>query len=139
AQRAGWSLCQTPAVNRSKHGDVVAAALPNIPQAIVGLLGTAAVGAIWSVVNVDFGVPGIVTRFQQLEPKVLVTIDGLELNGKIRDQVSELDGLLGELDTVTNHVLVENTWTASTADIEPLVSKHNVSSELWSNIVADGC
>src|SRR5699024_12641386 len=65
-----------------KHGDVVAAALTNIPQAIVGLLGTAAVGAIWSVVNVDFGVPGIVTRFQQLEPKVLVTIDGLEQIGR---------------------------------------------------------
>jgi len=122
-----------------EHGDVVAAALPNIPQAIVGLLGSAAVGAIWSVVNVDFGVPGIVTRFQQLEPKVLITIDGLELNGKTRDQISDLDALLGELDTVTNHVLVENTETASTVMIEPLVSKHNVSSELWSNIVAKGC
>src|SRR5699024_8186152 len=50
------------------QGDVVAGALPNMPQAIVALLGTATVGAIWSVVNVDFGVPGVVTRFKQLKP-----------------------------------------------------------------------
>ena len=120
------------------EGDVVAAALPNIPQAIVGLLGSAAVGAIWSVVNVDFGVPGIVTRFQQLEPKVFMTIDGLELGGKHRDQVGDLDRLLEELDTVTHHVLVENTHTADHAQIAQITQARNVETAVLDDIVAQG-
>lgn len=120
------------------EGDVVAAALPNIPQAIVGLLGSAAVGAIWSVVNVDFGVPGIVTRFQQLQPKVLMTIDGLELGGKVREQTGDLDRLLQELDSVTRHVLVENTHSADRSEVVEIVASHNVETAVFSEIVADG-
>lgn len=120
------------------EGDVVAAALPNIPQAIVGLLGSAAVGAIWSVVNVDFGVPGIVTRFQQLNPKVLMTIDGLELGGKVREQVDDLDRLLQELDTVTHHVLVENTFSGQRAEVAETADSHNVDTAVFGDIVAQG-
>ena len=120
------------------QGDVVAAALPNIPQAIVGLLGSAAVGAIWSVVNVDFGVPGIVTRFQQLKPKVFMTIDGLELGGKHRDQVGDLSRLLEELDTVTHHVLVENTHTADHTQIEAITRARDVETASFDAIVAQG-
>src|SRR5690625_3069383 len=121
-----------------KEGDVVAAALPNIPQAIVGLLGSAAVGAIWSVVNVDFGVPGIVTRFKQLEPKVLMTIDGLELGGRVRDQIGDLDKLLTELDTVTHHILVENTHTAEAAKVADMTAAHEVETAAFREIVAEG-
>jgi acetoacetyl-CoA synthetase len=121
-----------------QEGDVVAAALPNIPQAIIGLLGCATVGAIWSVVNVDFGVPGIVTRFQQLKPKVLMTIDGLELGGKRRDQVDDLDRLLEELDTVTHHVLVENTYTGERSEVADITEAHNVDTVAFDDIVAEG-
>ncbi|GAA2024548.1 acetoacetate--CoA ligase [Yaniella flava] len=121
-----------------RQGDVVAAALPNIPQAIVSLLATAAVGAIWSVVNVDFGVPGIVTRFKQLQPKVLLTIDGLELGGKVRDQIGDLDELLGELDSVTHHVLVENTKTSAADTVQHIASKHNVDTAVFGDVVANG-
>lgn len=120
------------------EGDVVAGALPNMPQTIVALLGTAAVGAIWSVVNVDFGVPGIVTRFKQLEPKVLLTIDGLELGGKIRDQVSDLGELFDELDTVTHHVLVENTKTSSSASVAQIAEQREVQTASFSDIVTQG-
>ncbi len=116
----------------------MAAALPNIPQAIVGLLGSAAVGAIWSVVNVDFGVPGIVTRFKQLEPKVLMTIDGLELGGRVRDQIGDLDKLLTELDTVTHHILVENTHTAEASKFADMTAAHEVETAAFREIVAEG-
>src|SRR5690625_7859998 len=82
-----------------KPGDVVAAAIPNIPQAIVALLGCAAVGAIWSVVYVDFGVAGIVTRFKQLNTKVLLTIDGQEMRGTIRVQTFDLNAFVNQLAT----------------------------------------
>ena len=120
------------------EGDVVAAALPNIPQAIVGLLGSAAVGAIWSVVNVDFGVPGIVTRFQQLQPKVLMTIDGLELGGTVRDQIGDLDRLLQELNSVTHHVLVENLHAGEHSSVAEIVASHNVETAVFDEIVAEG-
>lgn len=120
------------------EGDVVAAALPNIPQAIVGLLGSAAVGAIWSVVNVDFGVPGIVTRFQQLQPKVFMTIDGLELGGKVREQIGDLDRLLDELESVTHHVLVENTYSGGRTKVAEIAASHNVETAVFGDIVADG-
>lgn len=121
-----------------QQGDVVAAALPNIPQAIVGLLGSAAVGAVWSVVNVDFGVPGIVTRFKQLEPKVLMTIDGLELGGKVREQLADLDQLLTELDSVTHHVFVENTNTASRQSVSDIAAAHDVKTAAFNDIVSEG-
>lgn len=117
-------------------GDVVAAALPNIPQAIVGLLASAAIGAIWSVVNVDFGVTGIVSRFKQLQPKVLITLDALELGGRVRDQTEDLDALITQLDSVTDHVLVEYTGTDASARVAEIVSKHQVTTTRYLDIIA---
>ena len=117
-------------------GDVVAAALPNIPQAIVALLGTAAVGAIWSVVNVDFGVTGIVSRFKQLAPKVLITIDALELGGKLRDQTDDLDALLTQLESVSHHILVENAGPQVSDTVAQITAKHQVSTTRYADIIA---
>ena len=117
-------------------GDVVAAAMPNIPQAIVGLLGSAAVGAIWSVVNVDFGVTGIVSRFQQLQPTVLITIDALELGGKLRDQTDDLDALLTHLDSVKHHILAENARTGVSDAVVELLAKHQVTTTRYDDIIA---
>ena len=117
-------------------GDVVAAAVPNIPQAIVALLGTAAVGAIWSVVNVDFGVTGIVSRFKQLAPKVLITIDALELGGKLRDQTDDLDALLTQLESVSHHILVENAGPQVSDTVAQITAKHQVSTTRYADIIA---
>lgn len=117
-------------------GDVVAAAVPNIPQAIVALLGTAAVGAIWSVVNVDFGVTGIVSRFKQLAPKVLITIDALELGGKLRDQTDDLDALLTQLDSVSHHILVENAGPQVSDTVAQITAKHQLSTTRYADIIA---
>src|SRR5688572_8225811 len=51
-----------------RPGDRVAAYLPNVPEAIVGVLGTASVGAVWSSCSPDFGVQGVLDRFGQIEP-----------------------------------------------------------------------
>ncbi len=119
------------------QGDVVAAAMPNIPQAIVGLLGSAAVGAIWSVVNVDFGVTGILSRFKQLQPKVLITIDAVELGGTLRHQIDDLDALLEDLPSVAHHILVENAHTGVADQVAPVVTDHEVSTTRYDDIVAE--
>jgi acetoacetyl-CoA synthetase len=63
-------------------GDRVAGIVPNSPDALIGMLATASLGAIWSSCSPDFGVQGALDRFGQIEPKVLLAIDGYYYNGK---------------------------------------------------------
>ncbi len=63
-------------------GDRVAALIPNSSFAVIGMLATAAIGAIWSSCSPDFGPLGVIDRFGQIEPKVLITADGYRYNGK---------------------------------------------------------
>ncbi|MEM8552507.1 MAG: acetoacetate--CoA ligase [Pseudomonadota bacterium] len=65
-----------------KEGDRVAAMLPNMPQAIVACMATAALGAVFSSCSPDFGERGVLDRFGQIEPKVFITCDGYWYNGK---------------------------------------------------------
>jgi acetoacetyl-CoA synthetase len=99
-------------------GDRVAAVLPHIPQTVVALLATASVGAIWSVVNTDFGVTGVADRFAQIEPKVLFTVDGYEFGGKVRDMTGTIGGLRRVLPTV-EHVIVADQFPDGTCGKVP--------------------
>jgi len=69
-----------------RTGDRVAAYLPNAPEAVVAFLACASVGAIWSCCSPDFGVPAVVDRFSQIEPKVLIATDGYSYGGKWFDR-----------------------------------------------------
>ncbi|MEQ9125806.1 MAG: AMP-binding protein, partial [Alphaproteobacteria bacterium] len=74
-------------------GDRVAAYLPNIPEAIACMAGAAAVGAVWTSCSPDFGVQGVLDRFGQVEPKVMLTVDGYVYAAKrldIREKVREV-------------------------------------------------
>src|SRR5215204_1915436 len=71
-------------------GDRVAGYVPNMPEAIVASLGTAAVGAVWSSCSPDFGVQGVLDRFGQIEPKVLLTADGYWYGGKQFDSIARV-------------------------------------------------
>ncbi|MEM7023780.1 MAG: acetoacetate--CoA ligase [Pseudomonadota bacterium] len=71
-------------------GDRVVGYMPNLPETIIGMLATTALGAIWSSASPDFGVDGVLDRFGQIEPKILITVDGYRYGGKridIRDKV----------------------------------------------------
>ncbi|MCZ9338536.1 AMP-binding protein, partial [Streptomyces sp. TRM76130] len=65
-----------------RPGDRVSGYLPNIPQAVVALLATAAVGAVWTSCAPDFGARSVLDRFQQVEPVVLFTVDGYRYGGR---------------------------------------------------------
>jgi acetoacetyl-CoA synthetase len=74
-------------------GDRVAGYLPNVPEAIVAFLGAASIGAVWASCAPDFGTRAVLDRFVQIEPTVLVAVDGYRFNGKEydrRDVVAEL-------------------------------------------------
>ena len=75
------------------EGDRVAAVVPNIPEAVIGMLACAWLGAVWSSCSPDFGVQGILDRFGQIEPKLLIAADGYRFKGRvidIRDKVREV-------------------------------------------------
>jgi acetoacetyl-CoA synthetase len=71
------------------RGDRVVAYLPNIPEAVVALLATSSLGAIWSSCSPDFGTRAVVDRFGQLDPKVLFVVDGYRYGGRDFDRTGE--------------------------------------------------
>ncbi|MFJ6139000.1 acetoacetate--CoA ligase [Kitasatospora sp. NPDC092286] len=87
-------------------GDRVGAYLPNIPQAAVALLATAAVGAIWTSCAPDFGARSVLDRLQQIEPAVLFAVDGYHYGGKDHDRTEVVAELRRELPTLRTVVHV---------------------------------
>ncbi|MBF9069885.1 acetoacetate--CoA ligase [Streptacidiphilus fuscans] len=85
-------------------GDRVGGYLPNVPQAVVALLATAAVGAIWTSCAPDFGARSVLDRFQQLEPVLLFAVDGYRYGGKEHDRTDVVAELRAELPTL-RHVV----------------------------------
>ena len=89
-----------------KRGDRVAAYLPNMPETIIAMLGTAAIGAIWSSCSPDFGVQGVLDRFGQIEPTVLFAVDGYWYNGKIIPVLDKVAAIAEKLPSVKRVVVV---------------------------------
>ena len=85
-------------------GDRVAAVLPNIPEAIIGLLASASIGATWCICSPDLSAPAAVSRLAQLEPKVLFGSLGYRFGGRWFDRREHLRAVLAELPTV-DHVI----------------------------------
>ena len=68
------------------RGDRVAAYLPNIPEAVIAMLASASLGAIWTSCAPDMGTPAVLERFRQTSPKVLIAVDGVFYSGKAMDR-----------------------------------------------------
>ena len=83
-----------------KVGDRIAGYLPNIAEAVIAMLATAAIGAVWSSCSPDFGVEGVIDRFGQIEPKVLVCAEGYLYGGKEIDLRGRLSEIIRRLPSV---------------------------------------
>lgn len=89
-------------------GDRVAAYLPNIPEAMVALLATVSLGAVWSVCAPDMGTAAVLDRFRQIEPKALIAVDGVTYGGRDLDRTGVLAELRAQLPSLKHVVLVNN-------------------------------
>jgi acetoacetyl-CoA synthetase len=89
-----------------KAGDRVAAMLPNVPEAIIGMLGASSLGAIWSSCSPDFGVQGVLDRFGQIEPRILITCDGYWYAGKQIDVAEKVAEIAKNLPSVEQIIVV---------------------------------
>ena len=87
-------------------GDRVVGFIPNIPEAVIAMLATSTIGAIWSSASPDFGVKGVLDRFKQIEPKIIFTSDGYYYNGKEFDSLKKLNGILKELPSVQKTIII---------------------------------
>ncbi len=89
-----------------KKGDRVAAYLPNIPETVEGFLTTASIGAIWSSCSPDFGANGVVERFAQINPKILIISDRYYYNGKEINVIERLPLILKKIKTISKVIVV---------------------------------
>jgi acetoacetyl-CoA synthetase len=96
-------------------GDRVVAYLPNVPETVIAMLATASIGAVWSSCAPEFGVSSVVDRFAQIEPKVLVAMDGYRYNGAWHDRRDGLAEIRRRLPTLEATVLVSSSGRESGA------------------------
>ncbi|HMJ02915.1 MAG TPA: acetoacetate--CoA ligase [Conexibacter sp.] len=89
-----------------ERGDRVVAYLPNVPEAIAAMLACASIGATWSSCSPDFGARSVVDRFAQIEPKVLLAVDGYTYGGKPFDRREVVTGLMEAMPSLRATVLV---------------------------------
>jgi len=86
--------------------DRVAAYVPNVPEAVVGMLAATSLGAVWSSCSPDFGVGGAIDRFEQIEPKVLFAVESYFFKGKSFDLRERLAEIRQQLPSVEHVVLI---------------------------------
>ncbi|MFN8953860.1 MAG: acetoacetate--CoA ligase [Burkholderiales bacterium] len=96
-------------------GDRVAAYLPNIPEAMVAFLATASVGGVWSICAPDMGTNAVLDRFKQIEPKVLIAVDGVSYGGRDFDRMGVVQELRDALPSVQHVIVHDNLGTLDLA------------------------
>ena len=94
-------------------GDRVAAYLPNIPAAVVGLLACASLGAIWTLCSPDMGTNAVLDRWRQTTPKALIAVDGVFYAGKAIDRSAAVAEIREQLPCIETLLLVSTGWGES--------------------------
>jgi acetoacetyl-CoA synthetase len=87
-------------------GDRVAGWLPNVPEAVIAMLATASIGAVWSSCSPDFGVAGALDRFGQIEPKVLFAVDGYVYNRHRIDTTAKMQEVAARVPAISTVIWV---------------------------------
>ena len=90
-----------------KKGDRVAGFLPNIPEAVIAMLATSSIGAIWSSSSPDFGIKSVTDRFSQIEPKIIFSASSYLYNGKSFNSMEKLKEVIKELPTLQHVIIVD--------------------------------
>ncbi len=110
-----------------QKGDRVAALIANVPEAIIGMLATTSIGAIWSSCSPDFGFQGVLDRFGQITPKVLITANGYQYHGK---RISSLDTIKHIADTIPS--IEKIVLIPKLAELETSIGDKSI---LWENLL----
>ncbi len=101
-----------------RKGDRVAGYITNIPEAIIAMLATTSIGAIWSSTSPDFGFKGVFDRFGQIKPKVLFTINSYQYNGRQFSALERINQLTREIPEIEKVVLIRSRDQRSISAVE---------------------
>ncbi|MEH0665073.1 acetoacetate--CoA ligase [Vibrio scophthalmi] len=93
--------------NGVERGDVVAGYLPHCPQAVIAMLATTSLGAVWTSTSPDFGVDSVVERFGQVQPKILFCCNGYQFSGKTHSMVEKNGQICDAISSITNTCQIE--------------------------------
>ena len=113
-----------------RRGDRVAAFAPNIPETLIAFLAAASIGAIWSSCAPEFGVRSVVDRLAQIEPTVLVAVDGYRYGARDVDRRDALTEIVAALRSVRHVVVVPYLATSGTPDTGAAVTV------VWAELLA---
>ena len=111
-------------------GDRVAGFMPNLPETVIAMLATTSLGAIWSSCSPDFGVNGVLDRFGQITPKVLVTADGYCYGGKTLDSLAPMAQVLEQIPSIRKVIVVG--YVSADPALERLGNAANIATR-WSD------
>ncbi|MES2728788.1 MAG: acetoacetate--CoA ligase [Pseudomonadota bacterium] len=112
-----------------KMGDRVAGLIPNMPQAVIAALAAASLGAIWSSASPDFGTQGVLDRFGQIAPTLLVTVDGYYYSGKTVSIIDKLQEITAQLPQLRQTLVIP--FTQEAPDLSALPQ-----AQLWTTALA---
>ena len=109
-------------------GDRVAGYLPNIPEAVIALLATASLGAVWSSCAPESGIRAVTDRFGQISPKVLLAVDGYRYGTKAIDRTDDIAAITAAMPDIAHVIVVDYLGTSARPD-----THHNSWHDLVSN------
>ncbi|MBW1649086.1 MAG: acetoacetate--CoA ligase [Deltaproteobacteria bacterium] len=89
-----------------KKGNRVSGFIPNIPEAVIAMLASTSLGAVWSSCSPDFGIKGVLDRFGQIKPKILFTADGYFFKGKKIDSLKNIADIVKKLPSIEKVVII---------------------------------
>jgi acetoacetyl-CoA synthetase len=89
------------------QGDVLGAYMPNTVETVISMLSTSSMGGVFTSTSCDFGIEGVVDRFSQSKPKILVAAIGYEYGGKYFDQTAKLIEIEKRLDSLEKLIIVD--------------------------------
>ena len=105
-------------------------------ETLIAFLATASIGAIWSSAAPEFGARSVIDRFAQIEPKVLLAVDGYRHGGKDFDRTAVLTRILAELPTVEHAVVMP--YLSATADTASVTGVSNATALSWEELLERG-
>ncbi|WP_319409455.1 acetoacetate--CoA ligase [uncultured Desulfosarcina sp.] len=90
-------------------GDRIAGFMPNMIETVIGMLATSSLGAVWSSCSPDFGIKGVLDRFGQIQPRVLMTANGYSYNGKAVDCLARITDVVSQIPSIERVIVVPYT------------------------------
>ncbi len=111
------------------QGDRIGAFMPNIPEATYGFLASCSIGAIWSSCSPDFGADSVVDRFRQIEPTILIAVDGYQYGGKGFDRMEVVEEIARQIPSIEKVILIPY------LNPEPVIS-NALPVEMWEEVMS---